>query len=151
MNTLLSTLNADQAQIQSWRHHMHRHPELAFDEHQTASYIAGLLRGWGYAVTEGIGKTGVVASLKVGNGKRAIGLRADTDALAVQEMTTQTVSDSPATMLRRAKAAMICPRVFKAGFFFGGEGGAVSRRGGGQQGRQHENNYPDLHKSSSGP
>lgn len=86
MNTLLSTLNADQAQIQSWRHHMHRHPELAFDEHQTASYIAGLLRGWGYAVTEGIGKTGVVASLKVGNGKRAIGLRADTDALAVQEM-----------------------------------------------------------------
>ena len=51
-----------------------------------ASYIAGLLRGWGYAVTEGIGKTGVVASLKVGNGKRAIGLRADTDALAVQEM-----------------------------------------------------------------
>ena len=86
MNTLLNTLNADQAQIQSWRHHMHRHPELAFDEHQTAGYIAGLLRGWGYDVTEGIGKTGVVASLKVGDGKRAIGLRADTDALAVQEM-----------------------------------------------------------------
>ena len=86
MNTLLSTLNAEQAQIQSWRHHMHRHPELAFDEHRTASYIAGLLRGWGYDVTEGIGKTGVVASLKVGDGKRAIGLRADTDALAVQEM-----------------------------------------------------------------
>jgi len=86
MNTLLSTLNADQAQIQSWRHHMHRYPELAFGEHQTASYIAGLLRGWGYAVTEGIGKTGVVASLKVGDGKRSIGLRADTDALAIQEM-----------------------------------------------------------------
>ncbi len=86
MNTLLNTLSADQGQMQSWRHHMHRYPEVAFDEHQTASYIAGLLRGWGYDVTSGIGKTGLVASLKVGDGKRSIGLRADTDALAVQEM-----------------------------------------------------------------
>jgi hippurate hydrolase len=86
MNTLLNTLNADQEQMKSWRHHMHRYPEVAFDEHQTASYIATLLRGWGYDVTEGIGQTGVVASLKVGDGKQAIGLRADTDALAVQEM-----------------------------------------------------------------
>ena len=87
MNMLLNTLTADQPQMQSWRHHLHRHPELAFDEHQTASFIAGLLRTWGYEVTEGIGQTGVVASLKVGEGRHAIGLRADTDALAVQEMT----------------------------------------------------------------
>ena len=66
---------------------MHRHPEVAFDEHNTARYIADLLRSWGYTVTEGVGKTGVVASLTVGDGKKAIGLRADTDALAVQEMT----------------------------------------------------------------
>ncbi len=86
MNTLLNTLNADQEQMKSWRHHIHSYPELAFDEHQTASYIASLLRGWGYDVTEGVGQTGVVATLKVGDGKQAIGLRADTDALAVQEM-----------------------------------------------------------------
>ena len=86
MNTLLNVLHADQEQMQAWRHHLHRHPEVAFDEVQTAGYIANLLRGWGYSVTEGIGKTGVVASLTVGDGQKAIGLRADTDALAVQEM-----------------------------------------------------------------
>lgn len=87
MNELLNALSADQEQMQSWRHHMHRHPEVAFDEHNTARYIADLLRCWGYTVTEGVGKTGVVASLTVGDGKKAIGLRADTDALAVQELT----------------------------------------------------------------
>ena len=86
MNTLLNALSTDQKEMQSWRHHLHRHPEIAFDEHYTARYIADLLRGWGYAVTEGIGKTGVVATLSVGTSKKAIGLRADTDALAVQEM-----------------------------------------------------------------
>ncbi|MGE5385345.1 MAG: M20 aminoacylase family protein [Betaproteobacteria bacterium] len=86
MSNLLSALHADQETMQSWRHHLHRHPELAFDEHQTARYIAGLLRGWGYEVSEGIGKTGVVATLKAGNGTKAIGLRADTDALAVAEL-----------------------------------------------------------------
>lgn len=86
MNSLLNALNADQEQMQAWRHHLHRHPEVAFDEHNTARYIAELLRSWGYAVTEGVGKTGVVASLTVGDSPKAVGLRADTDALAVQEM-----------------------------------------------------------------
>ena len=85
MNTLLNTLSAEQETLQTWRHHLHQHPEVAFDEHQTAGYIAKLLRDWGYTVTEGVGGTGVVASLTVGDGKKAIGLRADTDALAVQE------------------------------------------------------------------
>ncbi len=86
MNALLNALNADQEQMQAWRHHLHRHPEVAFDEHNTARYIADLLRGWGYRVTEGVGKTGVVASLTVGDSPKAIGLRADIDALAVAEM-----------------------------------------------------------------
>jgi len=86
MKSLLNALNADQEQMQAWRHHLHRHPEVAFDEHNTARYIADLLRGWGYRVTEGVGKTGVVASLTVGDSPKAIGLRADTDALAVHEM-----------------------------------------------------------------
>ena len=86
MDNLLNVMSADQEVMQTWRHYLHQHPEVAFDEHQTAAYIAGLLRSWGYQVTEGVGKTGVVASLTVGDGKKAIGLRADTDALAVQEM-----------------------------------------------------------------
>lgn len=86
MDTLLNALTADQDSMKTWRHHLHRHPELAFDEHNTANYIADLLRSWGYTVTQGIGKTGVVASLTVGDGKKSIGLRADTDALPVQEM-----------------------------------------------------------------
>lgn len=86
MDTLLNALSADQDQMKAWRHHMHRHPEVAFDEHNTARYIAALLREWGYEVTEGIGKTGVVARMRCGDGRRSIGLRADTDALAVQEM-----------------------------------------------------------------
>ena len=86
MDTLLQALSADQDQMKACRHHLHRHPEVAFDEHQTARYIAGLLREWGYEVTEGIGKTGLVARMRCGDGTKSIGLRADTDALAVQEM-----------------------------------------------------------------
>lgn len=86
MNTQLNELNADQEQMKAWRHHLHRHPEVAFGEHDTANYIAGLLRSWGFDVSEGIGQTGVVASLRVGDGKRAIGLRSDIDALAIQEL-----------------------------------------------------------------
>ena len=85
MSTLLQELSANQEAMKTWRHHMRRHPEVAFDEHKTASYIAGLLREWGYEVTEGVGKTGVVARMRCGDGKKSIGLRADTDALAVQE------------------------------------------------------------------
>ncbi|AMO37094.1 M20 aminoacylase family protein [Thauera humireducens] len=86
MSMLLNALTADQEQMKAWRHHMHQHPEVAFEEHNTARYIADLLRGWGYEVTENIGKTGLVARMSCGDGKKSIGLRADTDALAVQEM-----------------------------------------------------------------
>ncbi|MDN0076802.1 M20 aminoacylase family protein [Crenobacter sp. SG2303] len=83
MTEALKTL--DQASIEQHFHYLHQHPSLAFEETQAASYIAGLLREWGYEVTEGIGKTGVVGRLKVGDGQMRIGLRADTDALPVQE------------------------------------------------------------------
>ena len=71
----------------------------------------------------------------------------DRAALTVNDMTTQTVSDSPSTLLRRARAAMICPRVFKAGFFFGGEGGAcvlLARAGNGTW------SYPAFYTIGSG-
>lgn len=64
---------------------MHAHPELSFQEKETGDLIAKTLVGWGIQVHRGLGRTGVVGVLKVGNGNRAIGLRADMDALPIQE------------------------------------------------------------------
>lgn len=69
------------------RRALHAHPETAFEEHRTAQLLANTLRTNGIEVVEGIGKTGVVAVLKNGTGP-AIGLRADMDALPVQEANT---------------------------------------------------------------
>ena len=71
--------------IEQHFHYLHENPAVAFEEHLAADYIAGQLREWGYEVETGIGKTGVVGRLKVGDGKASIGLRADTDALPVEE------------------------------------------------------------------
>lgn len=76
-----------QPELAAMRHHIHQHPELAFKEHGTANYIAGLLREWGYAVATGIAGTGLVATLQHGAGSRRLGLRADMDALPIQEAT----------------------------------------------------------------
>jgi hippurate hydrolase len=67
------------------RHDIHRHPELAFDEHRTSALVADELRSWGYAVTTGMGGTGVVGQLKKGSSTRTIGIRADMDALPIEE------------------------------------------------------------------
>lgn len=69
------------------RHDLHAHPELAHEEHRTAKIIADLLTSWGYEVTTGLGKTGVVGQLRAGNGEKTIGLRADFDALPITELT----------------------------------------------------------------
>ena len=77
-------------EMEAWRRDFHRHPELGFEERRTAGIVAGLLRGWGIAVTEGIGVTGVVGSLsgtRGAGGNRAVALRADMDALAMPEAT----------------------------------------------------------------
>ena len=68
-----------------WRHHLHRNPEFGFEEINTAAFVAEKLRSWGIQVAEGVGKTGVVGSLTLGTGKRAIALRADMDALRISE------------------------------------------------------------------
>lgn len=69
------------------RRDLHAHPELAFEEHRTSELVAGLLSEWGYEVTRGVGGTGVVATLRRGNGPRALGIRADMDALPITEET----------------------------------------------------------------
>ena len=72
-------------QLTQWRHHLHRNPETGFNESRTSDYIATILGAMGLEVHRGIGGTGLVASLKLGNGKSSIGLRADMDALAITE------------------------------------------------------------------
>jgi hippurate hydrolase len=69
------------------RRRIHAHPELAYEETQTSDLVAGLLTQWGYAVHRGLGKTGVVGVLKEGAGSKRIGLRADMDALPIEEAT----------------------------------------------------------------
>ncbi len=64
---------------------IHRHPELAYEETRTAAIVAERLRAWGIAVHEGIGGTGVVGVLENGKSARAVGLRADMDALPIHE------------------------------------------------------------------
>lgn len=75
-----------QGEMTTWRRDIHQRPELAFKENRTAKKVAALLKSFGLAVHEGIGKTGVVAALKRGTGNKAIGLRADMDALPICEM-----------------------------------------------------------------
>ncbi len=71
----------------AWRHHIHAHPELGFQEKETARFVAAQLRSFGLEVHEGIAGTGVVGVLRSGTGGRAIGLRAELDALPVAERT----------------------------------------------------------------
>ena len=85
MNAIVKDFEARLDTIKAWRHHLHQHPELSFEEAATSRYIADLVKSWGYDVVEGIGKYGVVASMTVGEGQKSIGLRADTDALPIQE------------------------------------------------------------------
>eukprot|EP00808_Paulinella_micropora_P022901 g81355.t1 len=69
------------------RRHFHQHPELSFQEVETAKHIAGILRKWGLTVYEKIGRTGVVGVLKGGKGEGpCVMLRADMDALPLQEI-----------------------------------------------------------------
>ena len=82
---LLSRISELAGEMREVRHDLHRHPELAYGEKRTAALVAKLLREWGIEVHEGIGKTGVVGVIGAGNADRAIGLRADMDALPIHE------------------------------------------------------------------
>ena len=87
MNALIADMRAQADEFVALRRDIHQHPELAFDEHRTAALVAGKLREWGYAVECGLGGTGVVGQLVRGQGKRRLGLRADMDALPIEEAT----------------------------------------------------------------
>jgi len=75
-----------QDEMTAWRRHIHKHPETAFEEHQTSDYVALRLHKFGIDVHRGLAGTGVVGTLKGGKGDGpAIGLRADMDALDIEE------------------------------------------------------------------
>jgi len=84
--TILNGVNKLHDEMIEWMGHLHQCPELALQEIKTANFIAEKLKYWGYDVVEGIGKTGIVASMTVDKGNKAIGLRADFDALPIHEV-----------------------------------------------------------------
>ncbi|MDD2058350.1 M20 family metallopeptidase [Pseudomonas putida] len=82
---LIPEIVAMQSDFAAIRQHIHQYPELGFEERETSKLVASYLHQWGYQVHEGIGGTGVVGVLQAGEGLRAIGLRADMDALPIEE------------------------------------------------------------------
>jgi amidohydrolase len=86
--SVLARLKDQNGDFTSWRRHIHQHPEIAFEEKATSDYIANLLTSWGVEIHRGMAKTAVVATIKGKRpGVRAIGLRADMDALPMPEET----------------------------------------------------------------
>ncbi|MFL6674730.1 MAG: M20 aminoacylase family protein [Massilia sp.] len=82
---LVEPILAFQAELQQIRRDIHAHPELCYEEQRTADVVAARLTEWGIPIVRGLGVTGVVGIIKNGTSKRAIGLRADMDALPMQE------------------------------------------------------------------
>jgi len=85
---VIDSLVTQAAGIAALRRDIHAHPELCFEEVRTADLVAARLTEWGIPVHRGLGKTGVVGIVKNGSSTRAIGLRADMDALPMQEFNT---------------------------------------------------------------
>jgi amidohydrolase len=85
---LVEPILAFQSELEAIRRDIHAHPELSYEENRTADVVAARLTEWGIPVVRGLGVTGVVGIVKNGTSDRAIGLRADMDALPVQELNT---------------------------------------------------------------
>lgn len=85
---LIDPILAFQSELQQIRRDIHAHPELCYEEQRTADVVAAKLTEWGIPVLRGMGVTGVVGIIKNGSSNRAIGLRADMDALPMQEINT---------------------------------------------------------------
>ena len=75
-------------QLVEWRHDLHMNPQISFEEEYASNKVANLLKDFGLEVHQGIAKTGVVGVLKKGNSSKSIGIRADMDALPINEINT---------------------------------------------------------------
>jgi hippurate hydrolase len=87
MHPHLESLKLIADEFTAVRRDIHKHPELGYQERRTSELVASQLRSWGYEVTTGLGQTGVVGQLKKGTGTKSIGIRADMDALPIEEAT----------------------------------------------------------------
>ena len=95
---LVTALVERQAEHATWRQDIHAHPELAFQEHRTADFVAEKLAAFGIEVVRGLGRTGVVGTLKAGHSDRAIGARAPWMPLPLQELNAfRTLPATPAS------------------------------------------------------
>jgi hippurate hydrolase len=86
--TIDSRITRLHEEMTAWRRDIHAHPELGFREARTSDLVATKLESFGLEVHRGVGKTGVVGVLRAGSGKKSLGLRADMDALPIQEANT---------------------------------------------------------------
>src|SRR5271165_4260152 len=87
---IIGHIAAFQDQMKEWRHRIHAYPELGFQERQTSEFVAQKLTEFGIEIFREIGRTGVVGRLRAGTAPRSIGLRADMDALPIEEATNLT-------------------------------------------------------------
>ena len=87
MHVMLDALQAQADEFIVVRRDIHSHPELGFQEHRTSELVAARLMQWGYKVERGLGGTGLVGQLQRGSGTRRLGLRAEMDALPIDEAT----------------------------------------------------------------
>jgi len=107
--------------MRAWRRHLHQNPEFGHQEVQTAAFVVDKLRSFGISdIKTGVGKTGVVASLRLGSSDRSIALRADMDCLPIHETTNLTYAstkpdlmhacghDGHTTMLLGAASRLAC-------------------------------------------
>jgi hippurate hydrolase len=92
MKLLISELSKRADEFVAVRRDIHRNPELGFDEHRTSEIVARSLTEWGYQVERGLGGTGVVGQLRRGGGSRRLGIRADMDALPIEERSGKSYS-----------------------------------------------------------
>lgn len=84
----ITEIEAQKSELTAWRKDIHAHPELAFEETRTADFVSEQLSAYGYDVTRNVGGTGVVGSLTIGSSDKSIGIRADMDALPMDELNT---------------------------------------------------------------
>ena len=85
MSTIANKSNLHE-QMVTWRHHLHKHPELSFKEKMTSDYIASVLQSHDIEIHRGLAVTGIIATVHGKRGGNVIGLRADMDALPIQEL-----------------------------------------------------------------
>jgi len=83
--SIYKEIQAMHAEMRQWRQHFHQFPETAFEEINTSQFISSKLKSFGLEVHQGLAKTGVVASLSAGSSDKKIALRADIDALFIEE------------------------------------------------------------------